>query len=147
MFSTKEIADALGVSGQSIRTYTGEFADYLSDDATPPPGGRRRFTDDDLRTLRAAKSLLDRGLTYDGVRGRLAQGVHTVETEEPEPREEPETAAPLVPMGEAQAWARLADEWRAIADDRRQEIEDLRLENRRLREEVQQRRPWWKFWS
>ena len=138
MFSTKEIADALGVSGQTIRTYTQEFAEHLSDDATPPPGGRRRFTDDDLRTLRAAKSLLDCGLTYEVVRGRLAQGVHTVEVEEPEPTEEPEPepAGQIVPASQVQAWAMLADEWRRLADDRRLELEELREENRALREEL-----------
>lgn len=142
MYSTKEVADALGVSGQTIRAYTTEFGDYLSDDATPPSGGRRRFTDEDLRVLEAAKSLLDRGLTYDATRERLAQGVHTIEVEPEEAEETEPASAQIVSVQQLETWYdtihAIETAWQRIVERQELEIEGLREENRRLREELRE---------
>jgi DNA-binding transcriptional MerR regulator len=83
-----EVAAQLQVSPSTLRRWSSEFADYLSDSASRPgisepqfgsvqPAGgagqaaHRRYTDQDLETLMAIKGLLAEGLTYIQVGKRL----------------------------------------------------------------------------
>jgi DNA-binding transcriptional MerR regulator len=72
-----EMADQLQVSPSTLRRWSNEFADHLSDTAgqpSPTSGGQashRRYTDADLETLLAIKGLLTEGLTYTQVSKRL----------------------------------------------------------------------------
>jgi DNA-binding transcriptional MerR regulator len=72
-----EIATQLQVSPSTLRRWSNEFADYLSDPAGRPEsatsGGvaHRRYTDDDLETMMTIKGLLSEGLTYVQVARRL----------------------------------------------------------------------------
>lgn len=72
-----EIANHLQVSPSTLRRWSNEFADYLSDTAgrpdSDPEGGtaHRRYTDRDMETLMTIKGLLAEGLTYVQVGKRL----------------------------------------------------------------------------
>jgi len=72
-----EMATQLQVSPSTLRRWSNEFADYLSDTAgqpSPTSGGQpshRRYTDADLETLLTIKGLLAEGLAYTQVGKRL----------------------------------------------------------------------------
>jgi DNA-binding transcriptional MerR regulator len=72
-----EVANQLQVSPSTLRRWSNEFADYLSDAAgrpeSDPDGGtsHRRYTDLDVETLMTIKGLLAEGLTYVQVSKRL----------------------------------------------------------------------------
>ena len=72
-----EMVAQVQVSPSTLRRWSNEFADYLSDTAGQPSstsGGQashRRYTDADLETLLTIKGLLAEGLTYTQVGRRL----------------------------------------------------------------------------
>lgn len=72
-----EVAKQLQLSPSTLRRWSNEFADYLSDTAgrpeAAPSGGtaHRRYTNQDLETLMSIKGLLAEGLTYVQVARRL----------------------------------------------------------------------------
>ena len=72
-----EVATQLQISPSTLRRWSNEFADYLSDPAGRPQssgGGQmahRRYTDEDLETLMTIKGLLAEGQTYIQVARRL----------------------------------------------------------------------------
>jgi DNA-binding transcriptional MerR regulator len=72
-----EVANQLQVSPSTLRRWSNEFADFLSDMAgrpsSEPDGGtsHRRYADSDLQTLMTIKGLLAEGLTYVQVGKRL----------------------------------------------------------------------------
>jgi len=72
-----EVAQQLQVSPSTLRRWSNEFADYLSDSAGRPASAagsqaaHRRYADEDLETLMTIKGLLAEGLTYIQVARRL----------------------------------------------------------------------------
>ncbi len=72
-----EVASQLQISPSTLRRWSNEFADYLSDTAGRPQaatGGQtahRRYTDEDLEALMTIKGLLAEGQTYIQVAKRL----------------------------------------------------------------------------
>jgi DNA-binding transcriptional MerR regulator len=72
-----EVAKQLQLSPSTLRRWSNEFSDYLTDAAGRPQsvsGGQtahRRYTDEDLETLMTIKGLLAEGLTYIQVGKRL----------------------------------------------------------------------------
>jgi DNA-binding transcriptional MerR regulator len=72
-----EMASHLQLSPSTLRRWSNEFADFLSETAGRPQtatGGQavhRRYTDEDLETLLTIKGLLAEGLTYIQVGKRL----------------------------------------------------------------------------
>jgi DNA-binding transcriptional MerR regulator len=75
-----EVANQLQISPSTLRRWSNEFADYLSDAAgrAQPDGGRgahRRYSDEDLETLMTIKGLLAEGQTYIQV-GRRLDALH-----------------------------------------------------------------------
>jgi DNA-binding transcriptional MerR regulator len=81
-----EVASQLQVSPSTLRRWSNEFSDFLSDTAgRPQPAdssrtAHRRYTDEDLETLMAIKGLLAEGLTYIQVARRL-QVLHMRQTQ------------------------------------------------------------------
>jgi DNA-binding transcriptional MerR regulator len=81
-----EVATQLDVSPSTLRRWSNEFADYLSESAgRPQPSegsqvAHRRYTDEDLETLLTIKGLLNEGLTYIQV-GRRLQALRLRRTE------------------------------------------------------------------
>ena len=70
-----EIASQLRISPSTLRRWSNEFADFLSDPAGRPAAegqtAHRRYTDEDLETLMTIKGLLTEGLSYIQVGRRL----------------------------------------------------------------------------
>jgi DNA-binding transcriptional MerR regulator len=72
-----EVAKHLQVSPSTLRRWSNEFSDFLSDTAgrpQPAEGGQtahRRYADEDLETLMTIRGLLSEGLTYIQVGKRL----------------------------------------------------------------------------
>jgi DNA-binding transcriptional MerR regulator len=72
-----EVATHLAVSPSTLRRWSNEFSDFLSDVAgRPEPSSgsqmaHRRYTDEDLEALMTIKGLLAEGLTYIQVGKRL----------------------------------------------------------------------------
>lgn len=72
-----EVATQLQISPSTLRRWSNEFSDFLSDAAGRPQSeaavqaAHRRYTDDDLETLMTIKGLLAEGLTYIQVGRRL----------------------------------------------------------------------------
>jgi DNA-binding transcriptional MerR regulator len=87
-----EVANQLQVSPSTLRRWSNEFADFLSDAAgrpsSEPDGGtsHRRYADSDLQTLMTIKGLRAEGLTYVQVGKRLeALRLRHDLADEPEP--------------------------------------------------------------
>jgi DNA-binding transcriptional MerR regulator len=72
-----EVATQLQISPSTLRRWSNEFADFLTDSAgRPEPAtsgstAHRRYSDEDLETLMTIKGLLAEGLTYIQVCKRL----------------------------------------------------------------------------
>jgi DNA-binding transcriptional MerR regulator len=50
-FSTRHVAGIFGVSRETARAWSREFARHLSDDATPDKGSHRHFSDGDMEVF------------------------------------------------------------------------------------------------
>jgi DNA-binding transcriptional MerR regulator len=121
-----EVANQLQVSPSTLRRWSNEFADYLSDVAgrpeSDPDGGtsHRRYTDGDVETLMTVKGLLAEGLTYVQVSKRLeALRLRRSSAEEREMGAEPQVVAlgPSLREGSAApAVTVLADTLHTVAD-------------------------------
>ena len=98
-YRPREMAERLGISASTLRLWSNQFADVLSNYATKAPTGdrtpaaQRRYTDDDLRTLLRAKALLAQGLTYEETKRRLSQ--------DPPPQQAPPLSDKAAPPEEA----------------------------------------------
>lgn len=74
MHGTTSAAKILGVSAQTIRRWTDEFADYLSGAALPDSGKNRRYTEDDLAVFALVNGMKDLGYTFEDIHASLAAG-------------------------------------------------------------------------
>jgi DNA-binding transcriptional MerR regulator len=122
-----EVANQLQVSPSTLRRWSSEFADYLSDAAgrpdSDPDGGtsHRRYTDSDLETLMTIKGLLAEGLAYVQVGKRLeALRLRNAAEEELDESTEPQVRAlgPSLQNGSSAvpAVTVLADTLHTVAD-------------------------------
>lgn len=68
------VARELDVSPATLRRWSDEFADYLSQSADSAQGrSHRRYSEQDIATLTVVKELMNNGMTYEQVRQQLAQ--------------------------------------------------------------------------
>jgi DNA-binding transcriptional MerR regulator len=121
-----EVANQLQISPSTLRRWSNEFSDFLSDAAGRPQettGGQtahRRYTDEDLETLMTIKGLLAEKLTYIQVGKRLEALRLRQATVEPTADDDPaEVTAigPLLPDAPiAPAVTVLADTLHTVAD-------------------------------
>lgn len=83
MFRPKQVQEQLGVSSATLRLWSNHFEEHLSpsarssltDKGTPT---QRRYVDADVHLFARAKTLLDRGLTYDQVKEALAGDLEAI---------------------------------------------------------------------
>ena len=73
-YSTKHLANLFQVSRETIRTWSGEFGDYLSTEATPSKGKTRQFNDDDIAVFALVAQMRDARLGVEDIKAMLANG-------------------------------------------------------------------------
>jgi DNA-binding transcriptional MerR regulator len=122
-----ELATQLNISPSTLRRWSNEFADFLSDPAgRPATGGQtahRRYTDEDLETLLTIKGLLAEGLSYIQV-GKRLEALRLRHTAADETREAESGTTPVTALGPslldtspvAPAVAVLADTLHTVAE-------------------------------
>ena len=124
-----EAGRAIGIKPSTLRIYAQRFADLLTDDAAGGQGGYRVFTEADVAVLRQAKTLLERGFTYERAAAELRPAASTSSGRRRERR-----AAPRDDVGDRLAILEQAVQaWRALAEERGAEIAALKQELRELR--------------
>lgn len=101
LFTTKQVSDYLKVSDTTVRTgWSGEFADYLSEYATPGKGQERRFTPEDVGILYTVSVMRQQGVDFPDIHKALAAGERIEppvgERATPAPEEEGDQAAVAV---------------------------------------------------
>jgi DNA-binding transcriptional MerR regulator len=87
-YSMTQTAKLAKVATATLRNWTAEFADYLSEHANPGRGLERRFTEDDLAVLVTVATMRDQQMPYDDIKTALAAGTRF------EPVAMPDTEAP-----------------------------------------------------
>lgn len=86
---TGEIAERLGVSDNTIRNWSRDYANYLSDQgAGLQPGATREFTQDDVIVLATIAEYRDSGLTHEQISDLLDEGKRTALIPPPPPMNE-----------------------------------------------------------
>lgn len=74
MYTPKQVADQLGLSGTTIRNYGRQWSDYLSPSANPEAGQARLYTEGDLAVLTTIAALRENQATTAQVRAALDAG-------------------------------------------------------------------------
>jgi DNA-binding transcriptional MerR regulator len=72
-YQTSELAKDFAVNPMTVRTWAGDYADHLSDDANPPKGTTRAFTVDDAQIL-ALVAQLRKHKNSEEIHARLRNG-------------------------------------------------------------------------
>lgn len=70
-YTTKQTADRLKVTTNTIRNWSAIYGDHLSDSAKPKGAGERRFTDLDITILEYIQGLKGEGSREDEIKARL----------------------------------------------------------------------------
>ncbi len=123
------VAEQLGVSVQTVRSWSVEFADFLSPGARRTLSatggqGQRRYVDADLALFEHVKAMLAQGATFEEARRRLQELTPEERASPPVPTRPP--ATPPEP-GAASAALVVGDLFRALAEAHRGEVEALRV--------------------
>lgn len=109
MFTPKQLADRLGLSGTTIRNYSRLWSDYLSPSANPEAGQARLYTEDDIAVIMTIAALRDNQATTDQIRAALDAG---------------QRLAPVRPLEDDRARLDAADhDQQATADQARAAVE------------------------
>ena len=74
MYTPKQVADQLGLSGTTIRNYSRLWSDYLSPAANPQAGQPRQYSEDDLAVVATIAALRDNSATTEQIRAALDAG-------------------------------------------------------------------------
>lgn len=74
MFTPKQLADQLGLSGTTIRNYSRLWSDYLSPAANPQAGQPRQYSEDDLAVIATIAALRGNSATTEQIREALDAG-------------------------------------------------------------------------
>ena len=129
MNTPKDICDKFGVSRETVRQWTNQFADYLSPTATPEKGRQRNYTEDDLHVFALVSGMKTTGSTTEEISAALASGQ----------RGTPPTEAQVVPMSDASAATLRRDvaQLRQDLDTVRTELLLTQGENRLLKQQLE----------
>ncbi len=73
-YNSRHIAALFNVTGETVRVWAEEFAQYFSPTATPGKGRHRSFSEDDLEVFALIAELKEQGQTFNDIQGALANG-------------------------------------------------------------------------
>ena len=73
-YSTKHVELLYGVSHETVRRWTDEFAEYLSHSANPGKGRHRNFNDADMQVLALVADYKSRGVLFEEIHAALKNG-------------------------------------------------------------------------
>ena len=73
-YTTKNICTWLEISHQTVKTWSDEFARYLSPDAKPGAGKTRRFTEEDVKVFALVASMRAGREKAEDIHASLASG-------------------------------------------------------------------------
>lgn len=126
MFTPKQLADRLGLSGTTIRNYSRLWSDYLSPAANPEAGQARLYTEDDIAVIMTIAALRDNQATTDQIRAALDAGQRFEPVRPPEADQptadhagpDPQAAAAQQARAAVEAAAATAEKQIAIYRDR-----------------------------
>lgn len=123
MFTPKQLADRLGLSGTTIRNYSRLWSDYLSPSANPEAGQARLYTDDDIAVIVTIAALRDNQATTDQIRAALDAGqrlepMRPPEADQPTADPDPQAGAAQQARAAVEAAAATAEKQIAIYRDR-----------------------------
>lgn len=79
MASISEVAGHLGVSRDTVKTWTHEFAEHLSLTANPSKGKERQFTEADLRVLALVADFWEDDPDFENIHAMLNCGEYNDE--------------------------------------------------------------------
>ena len=105
MYTVKQTATELDVSTSTVRTWSREFADHLSDTANPEYGMARDYTEDDIAVFKTVVVLRSQLKNFKYIRQALAAGERYEPQEAPEPTQEAPEATQKQSESESQALA------------------------------------------
>jgi DNA-binding transcriptional MerR regulator len=122
----QEVASRLEVSASTLRRWTDEFAEFLSEEARASDASQaRRYTNEDLTALITVKGLMTEGMSYDQVRQRMSE----MRTERSEGSGGPIASEPVLAMAPAVAF--ISDTLHNVAESQ-QAVLNSQAANREL---------------
>lgn len=74
MYPAHTICDFYKISRETVRTWSAEFAEYLSPTANPGKGRQRQFSDSDLAVLSLVAEMKNQGSLFDDIHLALRNG-------------------------------------------------------------------------
>jgi DNA-binding transcriptional MerR regulator len=130
MATTGDLATRFGVTKQTVRAWTAEFADYLTVEANPPGKGKARvYNDADLSVMATVAHGRSQGRSFGDIHTELQQG-RTVPPGEVPPKTQPR--AEFAPVAMLEQFAqRLATQYEG-------QIAQLANERDYLRQELKE---------
>ena len=171
-YTVTQAAKIVGKSPNSIRGYSNNFGQYLSEYATPDEGQERQFTDADIEVLTTISTLYSQRKKKKDIVAALARGdVHApaaepiidAASEATETLQEPSKgeSATQVSQDRALATLELLQQYAKPYIERASELEERLDEERGARllaevdaaqlrgklEAIEGRKPWWRFWG
>jgi DNA-binding transcriptional MerR regulator len=152
-YKNEDLRDTFGLSHETIRRYTLDFAEFLSEGANPPEGKHRSYDESDLRVFAVIASMKTANHSNDdikqilraGLEGRLADTV-TIESPTLSPTIERTIARQEIgklqhaieqERKEKEAAQAEAQEWRDKANKADGKIEELKEQVDSLRTQLE----------
>lgn len=155
-YSVGQVAKSVGISKQTVRSWTDRFAEHLSGTAVPGEGLERRYQSADVEVLASVKHLRGQGVVMTNIMPTIARG-DRFPIEPPEPPETPTEATEPPPDTQTKDLAALdllerfampmIDSLQQQLDAERQARLDAEVDAAQLRgrlEEIEGRRPWYR---
>lgn len=128
-YKSEIVQSLFNITGQTVRNWTNEFSDFLSDDAVGGENKHRVFTEDDLSVFALISELKAKRLNTDDIKATLATGNRG---------EIPDTTG-IVPVDTALKITRLESQmlqYKYNYETALEEIDQLKLEKARLEGEL-----------
>jgi len=154
-YSVSMVSKAIGKHPNTVRLWTGRYADHLSEQANVADGKERKYTTDDVAVLATVAQLSAQGQKHDDIMLQIAAGDRIT----PESMPEPQKSAPEAETS-ALATVDLLDRFIVRYEEKIDELQgklDTESEARRQAEvdrarligqlNAVYRRHWWQVWK